>query len=166
MGVLFKSSCFSCSFQNKRYQNPSLSDRLILETQKGLWVLFIYLAALGLSCSNMNSQLQHVGSINSSLTRDRTWAPCIGSLELQPLDHQGGPRFQDFRLLQLTVIMVIFQSNVSFFFFSPMFLINIFSQRALCSKVSHKFHHLKEKTGAILVGVGRTSRLPTLRYIL
>ena len=44
---------------------------------------FIYL----FGCSG--SQLQHVGS--SSLTRDRTWAPCTGSSESQPLDHQGSP---------------------------------------------------------------------------
>ena len=31
----------------------------------------------------------HEGS--SSLTRDRTWAPCIGSSESQPLRHQGSP---------------------------------------------------------------------------
>ena len=35
------------------------------------------------------SQLQHMGS--SSLTGDRTWAPCTGSSESQPLDHQGIP---------------------------------------------------------------------------
>ena len=27
----------------------------------------------------------------SSLTRDQTQAPCIGSVESQPLDHQGSP---------------------------------------------------------------------------
>ena len=31
----------------------------------------------------------HVGS--SALTRDRTWAPCIGSAESSPLCHQGSP---------------------------------------------------------------------------
>ena len=30
--------------------------------------------------------LQHVGS--SSLTRDCTWAPCIGIMESEPLDRQ------------------------------------------------------------------------------
>ena len=62
---------------------------------------FIYLAVLGLICStwdlqlwhlqlwHVNSQLQHVGS--SSLTRDGTWAPGIGSSESQPLGHQGRP---------------------------------------------------------------------------
>ena len=48
------------------------------------FLIFIYL----FGCSG--SQLQHVGS--SSLTRDRTWAPCTGSSESQPLDHQGIPR--------------------------------------------------------------------------
>ena len=28
----------------------------------------------------------------SSPTQDRTQAPCIGSTESEPLDHQGGPR--------------------------------------------------------------------------
>ena len=42
---------------------------------------FFYLAAPGLSCGMwaLGSSLQHVGS--SSLTRDRTWAACIGSME-------------------------------------------------------------------------------------
>ena len=29
---------------------------------------------------------------SSSLTRDRTRAPCVGSVESDPLDHQGGPQ--------------------------------------------------------------------------
>ena len=33
----------------------------------------------------------HVGS--SSLTRNRTWPPSIGSTESYPLDHQGSPSF-------------------------------------------------------------------------
>ena len=37
-----------------------------------------------LSCST------HAGS--SSLTRDRTWAPCIDSAESYPLDCQASPR--------------------------------------------------------------------------
>ena len=28
---------------------------------------------------------------SSSLTRDQTWAPCIGSVEYQPLAHPGSP---------------------------------------------------------------------------
>ena len=30
----------------------------------------------------------------SSLTRDQTQALCIGSMESQPLDHQGSPRIR------------------------------------------------------------------------
>ena len=48
----------------------------------------IYLTVPSLSGSKQDLQL-HVGS--SSLTRDRTWAPCIGSAESQPL-HQGNLR--------------------------------------------------------------------------
>ena len=36
----------------------------------------------------------HVGS--SSLTRDQTQAPCIGSAESYPLDHQGSPKTDAF----------------------------------------------------------------------
>ena len=39
----------------------------------------------------VNSELQHVES--SSLTQGQTWAPCIGSLECQPLDHQNAHDF-------------------------------------------------------------------------
>ena len=47
--------------------------------------IFFYLvvACRLLSCG------MHVGS--SSLTRDGTWAPCLGSAESYPLDHQGSP---------------------------------------------------------------------------
>ena len=40
--------------------------------------------------------LPHAGS--SSLTRDRTWAPCIGNTKSQPLGHQGSP-YLDFKWL-------------------------------------------------------------------
>ena len=36
----------------------------------------------------------HAGS--GSLTRDRTWAPCIGNAESYSLDHQGSPRMGHF----------------------------------------------------------------------
>ena len=36
--------------------------------------------------------MQHVGS--SSLTRGQTLAPCSGSAESYPLDHEGSPRTQ------------------------------------------------------------------------
>ena len=52
------------------------------------WVLvaagrFLSCGMRTLSCS------MHVGS--SSLTRDRNWAPCVGSMESYPLRHQGSP---------------------------------------------------------------------------
>ena len=42
-----------------------------------------------LSCS------MHVGS--SSLARDKTRAPCTGSVESHPLPHQGSPQFSCFK---------------------------------------------------------------------
>ena len=59
-----------------------------------VFLIFVYLTAPGLSCSTWdlqswheNTQLQHVGS--SSLTGDQTWAPYTGTMDSQPLDHQG-----------------------------------------------------------------------------
>ena len=53
------------------------------------FILFIWLCQ-GLSCS---MQERHTGS--SSLTRDQTWAPWIGSMESESLDHQQNP-YQSF----------------------------------------------------------------------
>ena len=56
----------------------------------GTWDLFLVAA-----CGPLNSGMQtlscgmYAGS--SSPNRDRTWAPCIGSVESYPLDHQGNP---------------------------------------------------------------------------
>ena len=58
----------------------------------------IYLAVLGSSCGMWDPlvvtcywtpQLQHTGS--NFQTRYGTWGPHIGSVESQPLDHQGSP---------------------------------------------------------------------------
>ena len=63
----------------------------------------VLVAAGGLlSCSMQTlSCSMHVGP--SSLTRDRTQAPCIGSMEPYPLCHQGSPKpnfkYQDEGLL-------------------------------------------------------------------
>ena len=57
--------------------------------------LFIYLGCSGSQLRHMRSLLQQVGVhthvVSSSPTRDRTQAPCIGSTESYPLDHQGSP---------------------------------------------------------------------------
>ena len=54
-----------------------------------IWLRWVLVAAGGfLSCG------LHVGS--SSPARDRTWAPCIGSVESYPLRHQGSPLHIDY----------------------------------------------------------------------
>lgn len=57
--------------------------------------IFIYLAVPGLSCDIQDLYPQHANSSQacgtSPLTRGRTWTPCIGSTESQPLDHQRNP---------------------------------------------------------------------------
>ena len=56
-----------------------------------IWLCWVLVAAGGLLSSGMRtlSCSMRVGS--SSLTRDWTQAPCIGSAESYPLRHQGGP---------------------------------------------------------------------------
>ena len=54
------------------------------------FVLLIYLF-IWLHTQDLQTLLLHMGS--SSLTRDRTHPPCIGSTESWPLDHQGSPEF-------------------------------------------------------------------------
>ena len=54
--------------------------------------VFIYLDVLGLSCHMRDLQLQPMGLINSSLTRDGKSTPCIGSEESKPLGSQGSLR--------------------------------------------------------------------------
>ena len=74
--------------------------------------VFIYLALPGLICGQLcgifgfslqhvNSQLHHEGS--SSLTRDQTQAPCKGSMQSQPLDHQINP--MKFFFLQISIFV-------------------------------------------------------------
>ena len=59
------------------------------------WALVMAFGIFNLCCSirifscGMQTQLWHVGS--SSLTRDQSSVPCIGSTESQPLDHQEVP---------------------------------------------------------------------------
>ena len=68
------------------------------------WILFDFLKNIYLFCcagsqlwhwdpqlQHADSWLQHVGS--SSLTKNRTQAPCLGSMGSQALDHQGSPDF-------------------------------------------------------------------------
>ena len=56
----------------------------LLVVARGNFFFFFFSCGMQtLSCS------KHVGS--SSLSRDRTRAPCIGSTESYPLDHQGSP---------------------------------------------------------------------------
>ena len=81
--------------------------------------LFIYLAAAGLSCGMRDLrcgvrdlQLQHVGSFSCSMwDLDRTQAPCIGSAESQPLDHQGSPLLVCF-LITYEIVAQRFSSSL------------------------------------------------------
>ena len=62
-------------------------------------VLFIYSVIFdcdGLHFGMQNFQLWHVHVGSCSPTRDGTQAPCIGSMESQPLDYQGSPGHIEF----------------------------------------------------------------------
>ena len=59
----------------------------------------------------MCSQLWHAGS--SSLTGDQTQAPCTGSAESQPLDHQGSSITMDFKANMGLVLLCFCTGYVS-----------------------------------------------------
>ena len=87
----------------------------------------MYLAVWGLQ-----SSLWHAGS--SSLTRDKTQAPCIGSTESQPLDHQQSPwnMFETSSFIHKEVLCSlhlfhkVIKCKLSTYFLSSYFLCNIF----------------------------------------
>ena len=104
-------------------------------------ILFIYLVALGqlwlagslvaarwlLSCGMQTLSCgMHVGS--SSLTRDWTRAPCIGSSESQPLHHLGSPYDEIFKPL-FTIIKNIYDTWILLetTHFPSLPLINVFN---------------------------------------
>ena len=66
-----------------------------------IWGWFIYLLIYFLfGCDG--SYLWHVGS--SSLMRDQTRAPCIGSTEFYSLDHQQSPNYTIFKLQRALLV--------------------------------------------------------------
>ena len=81
---------------------------------------YFYLA-IQFGCTG--SQFGHVSSQlpcaeSSSPTRDRTQAPCIGSVKSQPLDHQGSPDNENFNLNGPSSYITQF----SFFFLNYLFI--------------------------------------------
>ena len=106
-----------CSVQNMM---PSGSITLLIsffKKKKFTWLHCVLVTAQGifnygmrtLSCSMRTLSYGIVGS--SSLTKDQTWAPCIGSVASQPLDHQESP--------------YLFLPNLGAFFFSFSCLITV-----------------------------------------
>ena len=78
---------FTVSFQFSRL---TLSQ---LFFKKNVYLFIFIVSAPGLSCGAWDLRWGvHAGS--SSPSRDRTWTPCIGSMESYPLDHQGSPLSQ------------------------------------------------------------------------
>ena len=65
-----------CQSQDLKSWSPSVSPKILLFLKR---FIFMYLTVLGHSCGMWLLLLQHAGS--SSLTRDQTQAPCIGSME-------------------------------------------------------------------------------------
>ena len=68
---------------------------IYIYTYSFIWLYQVLVAALRifhLHCSMLDLQLRYVKSI-SSLTKDQTGAPRIGSLQSYPLDYQGSPYY-------------------------------------------------------------------------
>ena len=103
-GLDLQTRLFACDLWELQFSfhNPANQD----SSSFFFKYLFVYLAALGLSCvmQNLCSVLHHMGT--SSLARDRTLAPLIGSAESQPLGHQGSPHQPGFWSLFLMCVRV------------------------------------------------------------
>ena len=85
------------STESPRERTLSLAHRVPSGKQWQLVEQATYLFGCSRSwLRHVNSQLQQVES--NSLTRDRTQAPCIGSLESYPLNHQGRPEASLFKV--------------------------------------------------------------------
>ena len=87
--------------------------------------IFIYLTAPGLSWGTWDlwSSLQYAGSFlvgSSFLTRDGTWAPCIGSSESYPLDHQGLPSKPLINASMLAFLLLSHPGTLSWCFLRPL----------------------------------------------
>ena len=100
-GNAYPPKFYTASSGSRTPCNLPTSPRLRILKKNFFKYLFIYiliLAAPGLSCGTRDLRCStqalsccvHAGS--SSPTGDRTWAPCIGSAESYPLDHQGSPK--------------------------------------------------------------------------
>ena len=77
---------FGCTGSWLHHVGSSLWHVGLLVVACGLLVAACRLLSCGLRTLSCG---MHAGS--SSLTTDRTWAPCIGSTESYPLDHQVSP---------------------------------------------------------------------------
>ena len=82
------------------------------------WLHWVLAVALGMFLRHAGSFVvacgifscsMHAGS--SSPTRDRTWAPCIGSSEPYPLDHQGSPSHNIFSVKSQRVNIFSLESH-------------------------------------------------------
>ena len=84
--------------------------------RKNTFILFIYLVLVVahelLSCG-MQTLSCGVHVRSSSLIRDRTWDPCIGSAESYPLRHQGSPR-KTSKALQIDAVSFLFFFKIYF----------------------------------------------------
>ena len=122
---------------------PLFYQRIVTFPQD-LCFFFFNIYLFGSSGSQLwceNFQLQHVGS--SSLTRDQIWIPCLGTVESQPLDHQGSPLcflicFLDLRNVVRFVISISILDTVYTSFLFPLGLsFDLFSSSKLLTYGLH-----------------------------
>ena len=117
----------SFSIFTRLYNHQPLNSRTFPSLQKEIpclpiplfislffFLTFIYFIIYLFGC--VGSQLWHVGLFqlqhveSSSLTRDQTRAPSIGSAESQPLDHQGSPLYLLASMYFLSLWICLFQT--------------------------------------------------------
>ena len=78
----------SCSVQASQLWHADFLVAACRLLSCSMWILVVTCRLLSCIMQTLSCGM-HAGS--SSLTRDRTQVPCIGSVESYPLDHQGSP---------------------------------------------------------------------------
>ena len=119
-------------------------------------IFLVYLAALSLSCSMRDLQLQwHVGS--SSLTRDWTWAPCIGSWSFSHWTTREVPHVVFFLTLHLgRIITPTFKER------GQSWLEDRVGWRTLCGQAGERVSSIWISKAACVLHDGKTQMEETL----
>ena len=101
----------SLSLKHTHTYKTYLRSLSCLKNLSLIWLHRVLVVACGIFSFGMQTPSYSIGS--SSPPRDRTWAPCIGSVESFPLDHQRRPHLLCFFFF-LSMPIILYSSTQVF----------------------------------------------------